>query len=46
VGWEPPLTPQKTYSAAAAAAATAVFDGVTYYDRWIKPTEGLNAGTV
>ena len=25
---------------------TQVFDGVTYYDRWIKPMEGLNSGTV
>ena len=23
-----------------------MLDGVTYYDRWIKPMEGLNAGTV
>jgi len=23
-----------------------VFDGVTYYDRWIKPMKGLSAGTV
>ena len=23
-----------------------VFDGVTYYGRWIKPMEGLNAGMV
>jgi len=21
------------------------FDGVTYYGRWVKPMEGLNAGT-
>ena len=25
---------------------TQVFDGVTYCDVWIKPMEGLNAGTV
>ena len=25
---------------------TQVLDGVTYYDRWIKPMEGLNTGTV
>jgi len=25
---------------------TQVFDGVTYYDRWIKPMEGLNSGAV